>query len=317
MIPYLFSIGPITVYSYGAMLAIGFLLGAWLLRLELRRWSLNEDISDHVVISAMIGGVAGAKLYFVLVEAPGSMAQDPWGTLFSGAGLTYYGGFIGAVVLTILVARWHKVPTLKLFDMVAPLAVLGYGWGRVGCFLSGDGDYGPPSNLGRDGVYDPPMEWVGPNEVAVPNDIPWSMSFPEGTVPTTLPVHPTPVYEFLTMWAAFLVLWLVVRKIRTGRGFMLGISFVVIGVERLITEFWRLESSVLASFGYNVSLGTTQRELDAFSAAVKAHYANPLGLSTAQWLSIVIALVGLVFILLSRRRAPEIPPETKIPEKTP
>ena len=308
MIPVLFEIGPVTVYSYGAMLAIGFLLGAWFLRVELRRWGYNEDISDHVVIGAMVGGVAGAKLYFVFIEAPGRMVQDPWGTLFSGAGLTYYGGLIGAVAVVLLIARWHKVPMLKLLDMTGPLAVLGYGWGRVGCFLSGDGDYGPPSNLGHDGIYNPPMAWIGPHQVAVPNDIPWSVAFPDGTVPTTLPVHPTPVYEFLTIWAAFLVLWFFVRKLQTGRGFMIGISFVVMGVERFITEFWRLESSVLVSYGYNVALGTTQRELDAFSAAVQAHYSGWLGLSTAQWISVWTLLAGIALILWSRRMPPEIPP---------
>ena len=314
MIPYLFKIGPITVYSYGAMLAIGFLLGAWLIRLELRRWGMNEDISDHIVIAAMVGGIVGAKLYFVMVEAPGRMVQDPWGTLFSGAGLTFYGGMIGAVVLIILVARWHKAPALRIFDFVGLVLVVGYGWGRMGCFLSGDGDYGPPSNLGRDGVYAPPMVWTGPHEVTIPNDIPWSISFPNGTVPTTLHVHPTPVYEFTTVWIAFLVLWFLVRKRPTGQGFMLGISLLVLGVERFITEFWRLDSAVLVSHGYQTAFGTTQAELDAFSAAVVAHYSHWLSLSTAQWLSIVVALVGLGLMLYSRSRPVETPPEP-VPER--
>jgi len=276
MFPELFHLGPITVHSYGAMLALGFLGGAWLLRRQLRRVALPEDLADRVAIAGMAGGIVGAKLYFIIVEAPEDFAREPITMLFSGAGLTFYGGLLGAILLIWWVVRRAKVPVLVVADLIGPILVLGYACGRGGCFLSGDGDYGPPT------------------------DLPWGMSFPNGTVPTTIPVHPTPLYEIALCLVGFSILWFWLRKKSLPTGVMTGATLVVVGIERFVTEFWRLDSGVLASwlFHYNV-LGTPQ-EHSAFDAAVAAHYSHG-GLSIAQWISLGLILLGGVILFLRRK----------------
>ena len=289
MLPELFSLGPITVHSYGAMLALAFLVGAWLLRREQRRSELPGDLADQTAIAGMVGGIVGAKLYFLLVEAPDDFAREPLSMLFSGAGLTFYGGLLGAIILILWVVRRAKVPILQAADLVGPIVVLGYALGRVGCFLSGDGDYGPPT------------------------DAPWGMSFPHGTVPTTIRVHPTPLYEVTLCLIGFGVLWFWLRNRRLPRGVMAGASLVVIGVERFITEFWRLDSGVLASWLYRYNALGTPYERTAFEAAVEAHY-RYAGLSMAQWISILLFIVGLSVIWMRRSARTETPPKAARPK---
>jgi phosphatidylglycerol---prolipoprotein diacylglyceryl transferase len=308
MLPYIVKIGPLTLYSYGLMLATGFLVGAWLMRIELRRWGYDERISDHVAIAAMVGGVLGAKVWHMLIDEPGRLFSDPVGAIFSGSGLTFYGGLILGMGLIYLVARHHRMPFLRMLDMLGPIGVMGYGFGRCGCFLSGDGDYGIPTNLHHNGIYDPPMISLPGGGFEVPNDLPWTMSFPNGTVPSTIPVHPTPLYEIAIMWAAFAVLWFVIRRKPLPRGMMIAISLIVMGVERLFTEIWRVSASLL--YGFRTDLGyTTQAELDAFSRAVKAHY-GLLGLSNAQWTSVGMIVFAVLLIIVIWKR-PKVTPESE------
>ena len=319
MFPELFRIGPVAIYSYGAMLATGFIIGAWLLRIELRRWNLKEEISDHIAVAGMIGGIVGSKLYFVLLEAPDRLAAAPFETLFSGAGLTFYGGLIGAFLLIYLVIRYHKVSVVQMLDFLGMIIIMGYGFGRVGCFLSGDGDYGPPSSLLMNGTYDPPLQILTDStavgtlpsaliQATVAADLPWTMSFPKGTVPCTVPVHPTMVYEFVTMFIIFAFTWFWLRKKNPPRGFLIGFSLFMMGIERLVTEFWRLDSGVLASGGYSVSGATTLLELESFSRAVQAHYAYG-GFSLAQWISVALMILGGVIVFLVRNKPKAIPPD--------
>ncbi|HQK23572.1 MAG TPA: prolipoprotein diacylglyceryl transferase [Candidatus Latescibacteria bacterium] len=278
MYPELFKIGPVTVYSYGAMLACAFIVGAWLFRRELRRWNLPEDLADRVALAAMFGGIIGAKLYFIALEAPDEFAAEPLNTLFSGAGLTFYGGLAGAVLFIWFVVRRAKVSFLHVADLLGPILVLGYAFGRAGCFLSGDGDYGPPTNL------------------------PWGMSFPNGTVPTVLMVHPTPLYEIGLCLVGFGCLWFVLRHKTLAPGVMVAATFLVAGVERLITEFWRFDSGVYATYAYaygGTSLAESQRV--AFEIARKAHFAYA-GLSLAQVLSVALIIAGVVILFVQRRK---------------
>lgn len=219
MIPILFEIGPLKVGSYGVMVAIAFLTCAYLLRRELKRKSFDPEWANTLVVVAVISGIVGARLYFIL-EYFDEFLLDPWGMIFSGSGLTWYGGFIAAFVAVLIVLKRLPAPTLVLADLIAPLLLLGYGIGRIGCFLSGDGDYGPPS------------------------DLPWAMAFPNGLVPTDVPVHPTPVYETLLSVFLFAIMWKY-RKRAYPAGTMLGVMFIFYGIERFVTEFWRLTPKVL------------------------------------------------------------------------
>ena len=220
MYPEILSIGPITLYSYGAMLAAAFLVGNWLLGREwMRAGHTNSKVPDQILIGAVVGGLVGSKLLYAFTEGIDYFVRDPLGTLFSGAGLIFHGGLGLAMLIVAWVIKRHSVKWLDVADLGAPIILLSYSIARIGCFLSGDGDYGPPS------------------------DLPWAMAFPNGTVPTTVPVHPTPLYEVVASTAVFSLLW----RMRTRpavRGWMAGWAFLAIGLERVVAEYWRINADV-------------------------------------------------------------------------
>ncbi|OQB39412.1 MAG: prolipoprotein diacylglyceryl transferase [Candidatus Latescibacteria bacterium ADurb.Bin168] len=134
------------------------------------------------------------------------------------------------------------------------------------------------------------------------------MSFPNGTVPTVLTVHPTPLYEIGLCLVGFGYLWFVLRRRTLAPGVMLAATFLAMGVERFITEFWRFDSGVYAMYAYangGTSLAESQRV--AFEIATKAHFAFA-GLSLAQVLSVGLVVAGVLILLVQRRKpAREIP----------
>jgi phosphatidylglycerol:prolipoprotein diacylglycerol transferase len=222
MIPKLFEIGPITIHSFGFMLALAFLIIAWLAAKEFTRRGYTADDAWTITLAAMIGGVVGAKLYFA-VDNWDETARDPAGVLFSGAGLTYYGGLLGGAVGVILAARKRKIPIAVMADMGAPFIALGYGVGRLGCLLNGD-DYGKPSTL------------------------PWAMAFPKGSPPTLERVHPTQLYEAVASLAFFGVLWNRRIAFEPRPTALMGVYLVLAGTERFLVEFLRLNQAAAAGF---------------------------------------------------------------------
>ncbi|HDL17562.1 MAG TPA: prolipoprotein diacylglyceryl transferase [Bacteroidetes bacterium] len=255
MIPILFKLGPFKVGSYGLMLVLAFLSCLWFLTREFKRNGYESDWAFSVVTWAAIGGIVGARVYFI-IEHLHEFFLDPLGMIFTGSGLTFYGGLFGGFLGVVW--QIHKIPrpNLKIADMIAPLLLLGYGIGRIGCFLSGDGDYGPPS------------------------DLPWAMAFPNGLVPTNVPVHPTPVYESLMAVTLFAILWNL-RKKNHPPGLMLSGMAVFYGVERFIAEFWRLTPKIL--WGW---------------------------MSMAQIISVILVITGILWAwyLLKRKSPKEVNP---------
>jgi phosphatidylglycerol:prolipoprotein diacylglycerol transferase len=219
MIPILFEIDPFCVGSYGVMLALAFLITGWLLGKEFQRKGLATDWVYSIIVGAAISGIIGARIYFIF-ENWSEFWRAPLSFIFTGYGLTWYGGFIGGFVAVLWIIRKIPAPALEVVDIIAPFLLLGYGIGRIGCLLSGDGDYGPPT------------------------DLPWGMAFPNGLVPTPVPVHPTPIYETLLSLAFFFILWRLRYKIKTT-GLMLSGMLILYGIERFVTEFWRLTPKVL------------------------------------------------------------------------
>ena len=214
MIPVLFKIGPLEVGSFGVMMALAFFACMYLLSRELQRHKLPKEWAADLTVWAAAAGIIGARGYFIL-EHFSEFLQDPAALIFSRGGLAWYGGFVLAALAIIWKINRYPASAVLLGDLIAPLLLLGYAIGRIGCFLAGDGDYGPPT------------------------DLPWGIAFPHGVVPTTVPVHPTPLYDFALSMIFFLLLWKW-RKKNPVPGWMISGMFIFYGIERFITEFWRL-----------------------------------------------------------------------------
>lgn len=184
MIPFL-HFGPLLVPTFGLMIAAAMLVAYYVLRADMARRGLaakDTTTAETFIAVPALAGIVGAKLYHVL-ETPRALFADPMGQLFSRYGLAWFGGLILGFASFMWLARHFKLPLLAMFDAGSAAAALGYGVGRIGCFLSGDGDYGVPTSL------------------------PWGMSFPNGLVPTVERVHPTPIYEFIAACAIAWILW--------------------------------------------------------------------------------------------------------------
>ncbi|MCE2504797.1 MAG: prolipoprotein diacylglyceryl transferase [Chlorobi bacterium] len=258
MIPILFEIGPIKIYSFGLMMGLAFIVGNFLLVREFRRKGMPPEKAGTITLIALVAGVVGSKLFSVF-ENWNQFIADPSGELFSAAGLTFYGGLILAIVSIMLYVGKQKLGFLRVADAASPSLILAYGIGRIGCQLAGDGDYGIPT--------DAPWAMSYPNgtvsTLAEENEqlvALWEHIFPDRPVPVDIPVHPTPIYETLSAIVIFAFLW----KLRTrpmAAGMLFSIYLLLAGLERFLVEFIRL----------NPEYGT---------------------LSQAQWISIGMILIG-------------------------
>jgi len=228
--PFVLKLGPLEITGYGLMMMVGFLVGGWLMGLELRRRALREEYSADMVVAAVVGGIIGAKLWYV------ALTQD-MGALFSRGGLVWYGGFIGGALAVIFNGWRLRVPIRWTMHLAAPALAAAYALGRIGCFLVQD-DYGRPT------------------------DLPWGMKFPQGLPPSTagnlqqlfgvpipagvdpstvLAVHPTQLYETAIMLGAFMLLW-VWRKSERPIGWIFGAYLMFAGAERFVIEFVRAKA---------------------------------------------------------------------------
>jgi phosphatidylglycerol---prolipoprotein diacylglyceryl transferase len=218
---------PHELTGYGLMMMVAFLTGGWLITLELRRRALAEDYSADIIAAAVIGGVIGAKLWYV------ALTRDP-GALFERGGFVWYGGFLGGAAAVILNGWRLRVPIRWTMHVAAPALAAAYALGRVGCFLVND-DYGRPTSL--------------PWAVKFPQGLPpstagnlqhlFGVPVPAGVAPSTvLAVHPTQLYETTLMLVAFFVLWAWRRRPRPI-GWLFGVYLVFAGVERFLIEIVR------------------------------------------------------------------------------
>ena len=270
MHPRLFTIGPFTIYSYGLMLGTGFILASLFLTKELRRKGFDPNLGSSITLLAIVFGIAGSKLLY-LIENWSYAARDPFGMAFSPGGLTWYGGFFLATVAIMVYVRRRKIPFLAICDAASPSLMLGYGVARIGCHLSGDGDYGMPTNLPwatvySNGTYPPSLAFRNFPDIVQTYGV-------NGVVPDTIPVHPAPVYEFLLGLLLFALLWSFRKKFEiNGTLFML--YLMLSGLARFLVEFIRLNPRIL------------------------------FGLSEAQLIAVLMAGWGVAgWIMLSRKKA--------------
>lgn len=223
MYPYLAEIGPLTIGSFGVMVALAFLAALLVLKAEFLRQGIEADLAESLITGAMIGGLVGAKLYFVFFETPSDYSWlEMLDVLFSGSGVTFYGGFVVAAITAIAIIRRRNAPMAGVADALGLALALGYAIGRIGCQLAGDGDYGKPT------------------------DLPWAMAYPDGVVPTLEKVHPAPVYETLIGLGSFGFLWIVRRRITTP-GVLFSMYLVLAGSARFAVEFVRINPQVIGT----------------------------------------------------------------------
>lgn len=238
MYPVLFEIGGLTITSFGVMMFFAFLAGTWVLSLQFRMRGFDPELAWEFLLWVALGGILGAKLYFVLLHFDDLMA-DPLGELTNRAGLVWYGGLIGGVLAYYWQVRRRNLPLGPMFDATAPMLFLAYAIGRMGCFLVGD-DYGLPTDS-RIGVAFP--EGSPPSTAgylrSVGADIPASV--PDSAI---MAVHPTQLYEVAAALVLFAVVWkLSKRPLLPGRLF--AIYLALYGVERFLVEFVRAKSDRL------------------------------------------------------------------------
>ena len=214
MHPVLLRIGTFEITSFGAMVAIGALVGLWILRRELHRSKLPADALDAAV-AGLVGGLTGAKLLWVGEHFGEEPVLD---LLLSRGGMSWFGGFIGGVLAGLSVMQWKRLPKIAVLAAATPALAFGHLIGRIGCFLVGD-DYGKPS------------------------DLPWAVAFPQGLPPTTVPVHPTQLYEALGLGVLG---WMLLRWRRRGVDdvVVLGRYLVAAGALRFGIEFIRVDVRV-------------------------------------------------------------------------
>jgi phosphatidylglycerol:prolipoprotein diacylglycerol transferase len=209
----------ISIKTFGVAFALGFLACGAVVARRLRELGRPVDWAYEITFAALIGGVVGARAYY-LIQNASTLHGSIVGNVFSGSGLVWYGGAIGGAIGVVGWMRWRRVSELRMLDMCATALALGYAIGRIGCQVSGDGDYGIRSSL------------------------PWAMGYPHGTVPTPpgVTVQPTPIYETVAMCALAYLLWKLRDRVRPGVIFALYLFGS--GLERFLVEFIRRNSEV-------------------------------------------------------------------------
>ncbi len=269
VVPVLFKVGPVSVYSYGLTMGIAFLISNYFIIKEFKRRGFGADFANQVTIVAVVLGLAGSRI-LSLIENWGDFLKDPIGMAFATGGLTWYGGFIlaGAVIAWMIKRKGFKF--LDVADALAPELILGYGIGRIACHVSGDGDYGMPTKLPWGVDY---AHGVAPPSIAFRYLPGIEAHYPGGIVPNNTLCQPTPLYEFLACLGIFFILWRLREKIKpSGALFML--YLVLAGAERFIVEFIRLNPRLL------------------------------FGLSEAQLISIPLMIIGMTGFFVLRSQLP-------------
>ena len=253
MYPILFKVGPLTIYSFGTLMALAALTAGWIVQLELKRYRYPADLASSMVMAAAVGGLVGARLFFIFEDWQ-SFVRSPLHFIFAGAGFTWYGGLLGGALAVTWLVRRKQIAWLDAADIAAPALALAYGIGRIGCHVAGDGDWGPVTTVPWGVAYtNAIIGWVDPL-TGVP--------YPPG-----VRVHPAPIYELIQSVIVFGILWSV-RKKGYPKGTIFWLYLLLAGLMRFVVEFWRV-NTILA-----------------------------LGLTQAQWISLILILVGISLICI-------------------
>src|ERR1700722_10485844 len=267
MYPFI-HLGPVTLGTYGLLVATGLISAFFVIRADLRRRNLEVDAESIIGITGL-AGLAGARLYHLL-ESPAEFFANPWPLLFSTTGFAWFGALLGGFTALVLLARNYRMKILLMLDVAAPAAALGYGIGRIGCLISGDGDYGTPTSL------------------------PWGMSFPNGLVPTTERVHPTPIYEFLDAVVIAYILWRIGQWALPGNLAKPAKPAIPVNQGKLPVH------PVGEVFAWYLVLTGVARFLVEF---IRINPRSFLGMSNAQAASVLSVFAGVLLLFILKRGA--------------
>ncbi len=246
MLPEIHVLG-LSLKSFGIVFACAFLAAGAILARRLKELGKPVDYAYEMAFAAMVGGLVGSRVYFI-IQNYSQVKHDLIGSLFSGSGLVWYGGIIGGAIAVLAWAAWRSMLNLTLLDLASVPLALGYAIGRIGCQVSGDGDYGAWCYRGGT-----PVTCDG-------SKLPWSMSYPHGTVqtPPGVRVQPTPIYETVAMGLIAWWLWRMRDRFRPGALFAW--YLVLSGLERLLVEFLRRNHRLL--------LGLTAPQLESIALMI-------------------------------------------------
>jgi phosphatidylglycerol---prolipoprotein diacylglyceryl transferase len=274
MIPILFRLGPITVYSYGLMMALGFIAADIACTSEFKRHGYKGEWASTLILWTAISGVAGSRIYDV-VDNWSHYAAHPIDIIFSGAGFVWYGGLAGGFIASYFVARYYRIRWLVLADMAAAGLAIGQAIGRIGCQLSGDGDWGMVSKLPWAMAYhNAIVGWTGRTVLALQgNQLVAAPGCNDAGCAPWVRVHPAPVYETILYTGVFLILWSIRKKVHVD-GRIAYLYLIMAGGARFMVEFIRVNPRVL------------------------------WGLSEAQLIALTMVVIGTVAYAWSRVTAP-------------
>lgn len=227
--PTVFDIGFLELTGFGLAVLLAFVISQIIAQSELRRrgHTSDADAIPDLILAAVIGTVLGGKLYYAVLTGD-------FGTLLSRAGLVFWGGLAGGIIVTAIVVVRKKLIVWRIADVAGICIAAGYSVGRTGCWAVGD-DYGRP--------------WSGPLAVEFPNGAPpstagnmetyFGIPMQPGVAPNeVLAVHPTQIYEVAMGFLMFLVLWRA-RDHKHAEGWLFGAYCLLAGLERFAVEFFR------------------------------------------------------------------------------
>jgi phosphatidylglycerol:prolipoprotein diacylglycerol transferase len=238
MYPY-FHIGSFNLPTFGLMLWLAAVVGAIVVDRAFKRAHIDADAVGMVAV-ALIVGIIGSKVWHVL-DTPSEFREIGWRVLWDNAGFAWYGGLTFGILALVVMGWRAKLGPFRTLDLAAPAAAIGYGIGRIGCFLSGDGCYGIA---------------IQPVHIFGITFHPWGMAFPNGIEPVLVPVFPTPLYE---LGAGLLIGWYLWWRLGKphATGAIVGQYLALSGIARFLVEFirrnpkviWGLSNAQLASAG--------------------------------------------------------------------
>lgn len=253
MISVLFKIGPLTVHSFGLMVALGFVFSLFAMRFLAKRGfggGITDDSIANLLVVIMLGGAFGARIAYVAEHWQSEFAGNffPEFFRFDKGGLMFYGGLIGAILAIALFSYMKKVNLIDVLDLCAAVLPLGHAFGRTGCFLNG-------CCFGR--ISDSPIAVCYP-----PRAPAWTSQLQEGLITSaaskSLPVLPSQLIEAGLNLALFSVLVFIILKKKPLRGFISGIYLIGYAVIRFFTETLRSDPRMQVgtlSIGQTISIG--------------------------------------------------------------